>query len=212
MLIKPNCVLVLAPHTDDGEFGCGGTIAKFISEGIQVYYCAFSACQQSVLPNFPSDILIREVKDATQILGISKERLILYNYNVRTFNYHRQDILDKLIYLRNNLNPDLVFMLSANDLHQDHHTIAIEGLRAFKCSSILCYEVPWNNMTFNTSTFVHLSEKHIQLKIEALKQYQSQQHRLYANEEFLRAWARMRGVQIGAHYAETFDVVRWILQ
>ena len=26
-------ILVLGPHTDDGEFGCGGTIAKFIEEG-----------------------------------------------------------------------------------------------------------------------------------------------------------------------------------
>ncbi len=26
-------VLVLAPHTDDGEFGCGGSIARFLMEG-----------------------------------------------------------------------------------------------------------------------------------------------------------------------------------
>jgi LmbE family N-acetylglucosaminyl deacetylase len=25
-----NHILVLAPHTDDGEFGCGGSFAKFI--------------------------------------------------------------------------------------------------------------------------------------------------------------------------------------
>ena len=52
--------LVLAPHTDDGEFGCGGTIARMIEENITVYYAAFSACQQSVLPMFPKDILITE--------------------------------------------------------------------------------------------------------------------------------------------------------
>ena len=56
-------VLILAPHTDDGEFGCGGTISKFIEEGIELYYVAFSACQQSVLKEFPSDILITEVKE-----------------------------------------------------------------------------------------------------------------------------------------------------
>ena len=26
-------VLVLAPHTDDGEFGCGGTIVRLIEGG-----------------------------------------------------------------------------------------------------------------------------------------------------------------------------------
>ena len=61
-MIKPNKVLVLAPHTDDGEFGCGGTISKLIYQGVEVHYVAFSACEQSVLPEFPSDILITEVK------------------------------------------------------------------------------------------------------------------------------------------------------
>ena len=92
--MNKNKVLVLAPHTDDGEFGCGGAINKLINEGHEVYYVAFSACQQSVLKEFPSDILITEVKAATKILGIKKENLILFDYDVRTFNYRRQEILE----------------------------------------------------------------------------------------------------------------------
>ena len=80
MIQKKKRVLILAPHTDDGEFGCGGTIAKLIEEGHEVYYAAFSACQQSVLPQFPSDILITEVKAATKILGIKPENLILFDF------------------------------------------------------------------------------------------------------------------------------------
>ena len=37
-----NRVLVLAPHTDDGELGCGGTISRMVEEGREVYYAAFS--------------------------------------------------------------------------------------------------------------------------------------------------------------------------
>ena len=207
----PKRVLVLAPHTDDGEFGCGGTISKFIENGAEVYYIAFSACEQSVLPNFPSDILVTEVKAATEVLGIKRDNLILLDYQVRTFNYHRQEILEDLVKFKKELNPDLVLMPSVNDIHQDHATIANEGIRAFKFNTILCYEVPWNNFTFNTSTFVHLSEANVQRKVDALKKYESQAHRPYANEEFIRALARTRGVQIGTQYAETFDVVRWIL-
>jgi len=107
---RPQRVLILAPHTDDGEFGCGGTISKFIEKGFDVYYAAFSACQQSVLKEFPSDILITEVKAATEVLGIKKENLILFNYDVRTFNYRRQDILDDLIKLRTDINPNLIFI------------------------------------------------------------------------------------------------------
>lgn len=36
-------VLVLAPYTDEGEFGCGGSIARFLDEGHEVYCAAFSA-------------------------------------------------------------------------------------------------------------------------------------------------------------------------
>jgi LmbE family N-acetylglucosaminyl deacetylase len=204
-------VLVLAPHTDDGEFGCGGTIAKFIEEGHEVHYAAFSACQQSVLPQFPSDILITEVKAATKVLGIKPENLILFDYDVRTFGYRRQDILDDLIRLRAEIKPELIFMPDLQDVHQDHATIATEGLRAFKFSSIMSYELPWNNLSFTTSSFVHLDEKHVQTKVNALKEYQSQAHRPYSDEDFLRSVARTRGVQIGTKYAEAFNIVRWII-
>lgn len=204
-------ILVLAPHTDDGEFGCGGAISKLIREGHEVYYAAFSACHQSVIEGFPSDVLVTEVKAATKILGIDPGHLILYDYDVRTFNYRRQDILEDLLKLRASIKPDIIWMPSLNDIHQDHHTIAEEGLRAFKFSTILCYEVPWNNLTFNTSGFIHLEEEDVKRKIDALSEYKSQAHRAYANAEFIRSLARTRGVQINTHYAETFDALRWVI-
>ena len=50
-------VLILAPHTDDGELGCGGTIAKLIEEGSEVYYAAFSVCETSVPEGYTINIL-----------------------------------------------------------------------------------------------------------------------------------------------------------
>jgi|SRR6218665_1716986 len=209
--MKGKKILVLAPHTDDAEFACGGTIAKHIDNGNEVFCVAFSACEQSVLKEFPSDILITEVKAASAKLGVKKENLILFDYEVRTFNYKRQPILDDMIRLRKDIDPDIIFMPSVNDIHQDHNTIAQEGIRAFKFSSILAYEVPWNNLTFHTTSFSILEEKHVQRKVDALREYKSQAHRPYASEEFVRSLARTRGVQINAQYAECFDVVRWIL-
>jgi LmbE family N-acetylglucosaminyl deacetylase len=212
MIEKFKTVLILAPHTDDGEFGCGGTIRKFIEQGANVYYVAFSACEQSVLPMFPKDILTLEVKAATKVLGIKEENLILFRYDVRTFNFHRQAILDDMIALKKEINPDLIFIPTLNDIHQDHSTIAKEALRAFKFCSILSYELPWNNLNFSTGCFIYLDEEHIQKKIEALSKYKSQSHRNYANEEFLRSLARTRGVQVNTHYAEVFEIIRWILK
>ena len=205
-------VLILAPHTDDGEFGCGGTIAKFIESGKQVYYAAFSACEDSVPEGMPKNTLETEVRQATKVLGIEPENLFIYRYPVRHHPQNRQNILQDLINIREDIAPDLVFMPSPNDIHQDHYTMSQEGLRAFKQVSILGYELPWNNLTFNTTSFIYLEERHIDRKIEALKKYESQEHRPYANEEFIRSLARTRGVQIGVHYAEAFEVIRWIIR
>jgi LmbE family N-acetylglucosaminyl deacetylase len=211
MNILSKKILVLAPHTDDLEFGCGGTVAKLIDDGNEVFCAAFSACRQSVRKEFPEDILITEIKAASAILGIKKENLILFDYNVRTFNYHRQEILDDILKLKAQIQPDIVFIPALTDVHQDHFTIAQEGFRAFKFSSLLSYELPWNNLSFNTASFMKLEEKNILKKIEAVNEYKSQAHRPYANEEFIRSLARTRGVQINTHYAECFEVIRWIL-
>ena len=206
-----NKILLLSPHTDDGELGCGGTVAKLIEQGKEVFYVAFSACEQSVLPQFPKDMLITEVKAATSTLGISEDHLILKRFDVRTFNYHRQEILDILIQLREEIKPDTVLIPSLNDIHQDHKTIAEEALRAFKFINVLSYELPWNNLNFNTCAFEVLDEKHVKTKVEALKKYQSQAHRPYANEEFLRSQVRMRGVQVSRKFAEVFEVIRTVM-
>lgn len=204
-------ILVLSPHVDDGEFGCGGSIAKFIEEGREVYYAAFSTAEISVPKGFPRNVLEIEVKEATRVLGVPSENLILHKYEVRKLNYVRQEILEKLVKIKKNISPDLVFIPSPNDLHQDHHTVAMEGIRAFKTTSILGYEIPWNNITFHTQAFIKLNECHIKKKTEALKAYKSQQHRFYATKDFIWSLARTRGVQIGAKYAETFEVVRWVI-
>ncbi|MBN1381611.1 MAG: PIG-L family deacetylase [Deltaproteobacteria bacterium] len=204
-------VLVLAPHTDDGEFGCGGTIVKLIEARSEVHYVAFSSCRASVPAGFPDDVLIHEVKAATKILGIPPTRLYILDYPVRQFAHHRQDILEDLVKYQRLLNPDLVFLPSVNDLHQDHHTVAMEGIRAFKQTTILAYEMPWNNIIFSTQAYVKLEQRHMNIKLEALKEYKSQAARPYASRELVCGLAKARGVSAGADYAEAFEVVRLTL-
>ncbi len=160
-------ILILAPHTDDGELGCGGSIARFIEEGKKVFYAAFSTAEESVDPELPNNILEIEVKEATKKLGIKRENLFIYRNEVRKLNYIRQEILEELIKLKKKIDPDIIFMPSINDIHQDHSTVAREGLRAFKDRTILGYELIWNNITFNTSTFIILQHNHVQSKVDA---------------------------------------------
>jgi len=206
-------ILVLAPHTDDGEFGCGGTIAKLIDEGNIVYYLAFSDCEKSLENGMAPDTLVKELTNAAKYLGIPSENVFVNKFEVRCFERDRQEILEKMVESNKRINPDLVFIPSPKDLHQDHNTIAMEALRAFKLSStILGYEVPWNNLSFNTTCFVTLSEEHINRKVAALRCYKSQANRFYSSEQFVRSLAITRGTQIGVRFAETFDVLRWIIK
>ena len=96
MIINAKNVLVLAPHTDDGELGAGGFISKLIEGGASVTYAAFSTAEESVPDHLPKDILKTEVRAATKKLGISENNLIIFNYQVRKLNYARQEILESL--------------------------------------------------------------------------------------------------------------------
>lgn len=214
---KSNKILILAPHTDDGEFGAGGSIAKWIEFGHEVYYVAFSFCLiapgREPDPNHMcSSAPSSEAKNAMEVLSIPLKNVILLNYPVRNFPAFRQQILDEMIRLRDQIQPDIVVLPSDADTHQDHDVIASEGFRAFKRASIIGYEMVYNNRQFDANLFIPLSQKYLDLKIEAIKCYKSQFGRIQDTDDFIRSLAIMRGAQIGVKYAEAFSVTRWIIK
>jgi LmbE family N-acetylglucosaminyl deacetylase len=200
--------LVLAPHTDDGEFGCGGTMARLADEGAEVRYLAFSIATRSLPDGFAPDTLAREVREATAELGIPESHLTVHDFDVRTFPERRQDILELLIELWEEWPPDVVFQPSLHDVHQDHQVIAAEGLRAFKRTTILGYEIPWNNYDFAYQAYVALERSHLERKAAALAKYASQQHRRYSDPEYMWSLARTHGINVNREYAEVFEVYR----
>jgi LmbE family N-acetylglucosaminyl deacetylase len=201
-------ILVLAPHTDDGELGCGASISKYLSEGSEVTYVAFSTCSQALPAHLPKDSLVTECRAATKALGISN--VIFFDFEVRKLLFHRQEILEELIKLNQHAMPDTVFLPAEHDVHQDHQVIYAEGLRAFKNCNVFGYELPWNNFRFQPNYFEKISEAQLQAKQKALQQYGSQAHKKYMDEEFIRSLATVRGVQANTKYAEAFEVYRMI--
>jgi len=208
MLSNARRALVLAPHTDDGEFGCGGTMARLVEDGVEVRYMAFSIATKSLPEGFPPDTLAKEVREATAELGIPEGNLDVHDFEVRTFPDRRQDILELLIALWEEWQPDVVFQPSLHDVHQDHQTVAQEGLRAFKRTTVLGYEIPWNNFDFSYGMYVSLEQRHIERKVAALERYASQHHRRYANAEYVWNLARVHGVNVNRELAEVFQVYR----
>ena len=152
--------LVLAPHTDDGEFGCGGTMARLVEAGrrrpLRRVLDRDQVAARGLRPRtrWPARCARRRPSSASR-----EANLTVHDFDVRTFPDHRQDILELLIELWNDWEPDVVFQPSLHDIHQDHQTIAAEGLRAFKRTTILGYEIPWNNFDFAYQAYFALEQR-----------------------------------------------------
>ena len=212
MNISFNNVLVLAPHTDDGELGAGGTINRLIKKGSNVTYFAFSIARQSIPVGMKEDILVEEVKEAVNVLGISKDDLIIRDYPVRQLSSHRQEILEELVKIKKTKEYDLILTPSTNDIHQDHEAITKEAIRAFKNSTILGYELIWNNLNFSSAAFLEIDINNLNQKCLSLTKYISQRGRVYMSQEFIHSLAHTRGTQIGVKFAEAFEVIRLVVK
>jgi LmbE family N-acetylglucosaminyl deacetylase len=214
-MVKPlmdlrQAVLVLAPHTDDAELGCGGTIARLLREGGNVFVAAFSTAEESLPPGAAPTLLRDEFLCSMQVLGIPPDKTFVFGYPVRRLSYYRQELLEELVKLRNQVNPSMVFLPSASDLHQDHQVLNAEGLRCFKGMTVWGYELPWNNIGFPAQAFITLEPCDLRAKWTALQAYKSQIElgRPYFSREFIEGLARVRGVQVKSPYAEAFEVMR----
>ena len=191
--------LILSPHTDDAELGCGGTIAKMVEEGWKVHVIYFSA----VSDRYPN--LVEEAASSGKILGITHEIL---DFETRFFPRDRQDILQALYDHSRKIEYDLVFTPTTTDIHQDHDVVTSEAKRAFRKSTLLGYELPWNNLEVSLNCFISLEERHIKKKISALECHDSQKHNPYFNERFFRSVVKMRGIQLAQEYAEGFETIK----
>lgn len=203
-------VLILAPHTDDAELGCGGTTARLLASGAEVSIATFSLAEESLPSGSSPDRLHCEFLSAMKILGVDVQRTFVFNYPVRRFLDHRQDLLEELVKLRRKLQPEVVFVTASTDVHQDHQVLHSEAVRTFKDITLWGYELPWNSINFSAQAFVTLKQEHIDLKWAALQAYESQVElqRPYFSKEFIEGLARVRGVQVRTQYAEVFEVVR----
>jgi LmbE family N-acetylglucosaminyl deacetylase len=208
---KNNRILLLSPHPDD-EIGCGGLINKLVSRGFEVHHWFFSLCRESLKKkDFTPEMLLEECNASRQTLGIDLFNTGNFDIPVRYFPKYRQQILEYLVQLRDKVSPVLVLVPNSFDIHQDHHCLYEEAVRAFKHTSILGYELPWNTVRVKHDCFIEISENELFLKVKALKKYRTQVDKIYANDEFFRSLAVIRGVQSSLKFAECYEVIRLIL-
>ena len=203
-------IIILAPHPDDAEFSSGGTLNRLIEEGSTVWYVVFSPCNKSLPEGMGEDRLYEELEKAAGHIGIDKENILRYRFPVREFPAYRQDILEELIKLKKQIQPDLVFVPNSKDVHQDHQVMNQEGIRAFKTTNMLGYELPWNNFVSIHNYYTRLERKHLDAKMNAIAEYRSQNFRDYKQSDYFYSLAKTRGMQARCEFAEAFEMIRWV--
>lgn len=205
-------ILALSPHADDVELGAGGTLARMRQEGHEVHWVVLSTAGESQGGTDGDDRLAREFAASAEVLGVPVRARQVCGYRVRRFGERRQDLLEDLVGLRRDLQPGMVLAPAGSDVHQDHAVVAAEVVRAFKGqATILGYQLPWNQLQPRFTGHVRLQPEHLSTKQRMLACYASQRGKPYFDPAFIEGWARFAGVQAGCTYAESFEVVRWVL-
>jgi LmbE family N-acetylglucosaminyl deacetylase len=215
-------ILILSPHADDEILGCGGFISKYSKLNYHINVLILTNANKGAPEIYPPELIKKvrnEAKSANNLIGTKKlffENLPAINLNNYPF-YKITDIIDKYIA---DLNPEVVLIPSANDIHDDHKIIfkaAKVSLRPNKkknLKKILSYEVlsetEWNEdgKSFNPNYFVCLEKSDINKKVKAFLKYKSQVKKFPhpRSKEGIINLSRVRGSQAFTEYAEAFKV------
>ena len=147
-------VLFLGAHPDDIELGCGALLHHIVKHTDVL--CI-------TLSNNQSNPHLINVKDehyiSMEVLGVTEDKIIFGPFTTRVFPNARQDILEYFLKLRKDFSPDLIFVHSKQDVHQDHNTMTDEALRAFRGITVLGFDVVRSSYGFFPHFLVEVTEE-----------------------------------------------------
>jgi LmbE family N-acetylglucosaminyl deacetylase len=196
-------VLFVGAHPDDIEIGCGALLAQ-IAPQAEVLCVTLSDNQQN--PRHKN--LVAEHRRSMAALGVAEARVIVRSFETRNFARDRQEILEVLYEVNRQERPDLVFVHSAADIHQDHNVATQETLRAFRGVSVLGFDVLRSSYGFFPHFLVEVSEDDVQRKLAALAEYKTHADKYYFSPDVIRSTLVRHGALAERPYAEGFDILR----
>src|SRR5690625_3106474 len=213
-------ILVFAPHNDDEVLGVGGTIAKHVEKGNEVYICEVTIGKNKERAQRIKD----ESAAAHQILGVKKSYYLDFPV-VGLTDLPTIELNKEIHRIDQEVKPNIEYIPHKGDMHIDHATVAESAMVALRpvdspqVKEIYVYETlsetEWNipsvdNM-FIPNVYVDITET-IGRKIKAMKCYQSQ---LYdfphpRSLKAIEALSELRGSTVCVRNAESFMLVREI--
>jgi len=196
-------VLFVGAHPDDIEIGCGALLAS-VSSTAEVLCVTLSENREK--PEHKH--LVDEHYRSMAVLGVAAERAIVESFETRNFPRDRQAILEYLYELNRTHRPDIVFVHSQADIHQDHAVVTMEALRAFRGTTVLGFDVLRSSYGFFPDFLVEISEGDVEKKILALSKYETYSNKYYFDREIVRATLIRHGALAERPFAEGFDILR----
>jgi len=194
---------LLGAHPDDIELGCGALLHHIVKE-TDVLCVTLSDNQKNIdLKNVKEEHYV-----SMAVLGVPKEKIVFGPFTTRVFPDSRQEILEYFLKLRKDFQPDLIFVHSKQDIHQDHLTMTDEALRAFRGITVLGFDVVRSSYGFFPHFLVEVTEEDVNKKIEALSQYETYRDRYYFHSELTRSIMVRHGALAECPFAEGFDILR----
>lgn len=205
-------ILAIGAHFDDIELGCGGTLAKHVANGDNVY--AYVATK-SGFKNYQNNeirsnkVANKEGECAMEILGIN---LIKGSFN--TLEVEFDDNLNvEILKVIEEQKIDLVYSHWVGDIHHDHLAVARASLHTCRhISRHLMYKSNWYHSTseFKGNFYVDITE-FWDTKKTAIEAHESEMKR--TGQKWINYFhneACNLGFKIGVEKAEVFEVVKWL--
>lgn len=216
-------ILVFAPHADDEVLGMGGVISKYTAAGERVVLAVMTGHGDEPHPLWPKDswTLIRaECLAAAKVLGITEVKFFELPAACldTTPVWKVNNVVSNLIA---ELQPTVVYVPFAFDLHKDHAAIAYAvnvATRPYLPSAknivrVLAYETlsethlasPYLYPSFQPNIYIDISVN-LPVKLGAMSEYKSQLQPAGMPRSLatIEALARVRGAHIGTSAAEAF--------
>jgi LmbE family N-acetylglucosaminyl deacetylase len=198
-------VCFFGAHPDDIEIGCGALISHIAGQTDLRVVTLSDNQKNPLLKN-----IVSEHYRSMKMLGVPEEKVIVGQFETRRFPQFRQEILSFILEIRNEFNPDMVFVHTKADLHQDHATVTEEGLRAFRGTTVLGYDVIRSSYGFFPHFLVEVDEIDVSNKIQALSEYHTYDDKYYFDPDLTRSILVKNGALAERKFAEGFDILRII--
>jgi len=197
-------ILALAPHPDDIEIGCGGTLAVHAGRGDEVHL--FVATLGDV--GGSGDVRRAEQERAAEILGIGN--IHWGGFSDTCLPQQAMQLMESLEQVVQQVKPDTVYVNYRDDTHQDHRIMAqVANSVTRYVPNVLAYETP-SSIGFEPTLFMDIDTV-MEKKVDALKAHASQITKTHVKldiVEIATATAHFRGVQGKLSCAEGFMPVR----